>query len=278
MITETVLEMHYHKPIMDLVRTRLGLGGHNGFNFYKYSPQNEAFIGFDQAYVKTHLSEEDFLSMLKKASNEDNYHLDSKYVGFFLQFKVVKKLVNRKMSGIYRRVNPPYYRVSLNTTRKINTGVSQHELLYNLNRNNQSALVFYACPMIFDRSMLYEVNVDLSTLRLADLSSCPSAYTDNNKHFIIYEDPDASPVWCSEPVEGTAIDPESFAQILISYADRLDTKSAAQSLLTMLTNLEIVGVRSDSNLLRKKVTPSILPFVGESLTIVKIPIQIEQSS
>jgi hypothetical protein len=277
MITETVLEMHYHKPIMDLIRSTLGLGTPGGVNFYKYSPQKEAFIGFDQAYVTTDLSEEDFFAVLRNASMTNNYQLESKYIGFFLQFKVVKEMKARMRYAPSLITNRPHYRVSLDTTRNINTGVSQHELLYNL-KNNPGALVFYACPMIFDRSMLYEVNVDLSTLRLADVRSCPSAYTDNDNHFVYFNDPDALPVWCSEPVEGKAIDPESFVRMLISYADSVDPSAAAGSLLKMLTHLDVTGVSRESNLLKEKRTPSILPLVGETLTIVKVPIQKERGA
>lgn len=272
MITETVLEMHYHRPIMDLIRSVLGLGEPDGVNFYKYSPQREAFIGFDQAYVTTDLSEEDFFAVLRNASMTNNYQLDAKYIGFFLQFKVVKQMQARTRYTPPQIANRPYYRVSLDTTKNVNTGVSQHELLFNL-KNNLGALVFYACPMILDRSMLYEINVDLSTLSLVDLSSCPSAYTDNDKHFIFFNDPNGMPVWRSEPVEGKAIDPKSFARSLISYADSIDPTEAAKSLLKMLTHLDIAGVREESDLLKEESIPSILPLVGETLTIMKIPIQ-----
>lgn len=275
MTTETVLEMHYHRPIMDLVRLVLGLGAPGGVNFYKYSPQREAFIGFDQAYVTTDLSEEEFFAVLRNASMTNNYQLDSKYIGFFLQFKVVKEMQARTRYTPSSITNRPHYRVSLDTTKNINTGVSQHELLFNL-KNNPGAFVFYACPMIFDRSMLYEVNVDLSTLRLADVSSCPSVYADNDNHFIFFNDQDASPVWCSDPVEGKAVDPKSFAQMLRSYADSLGPSAAARSLLKMLTHLDIAGVRRESDVLKEKITPSILPLVGEALTIVRVPVQKER--
>ncbi len=39
MINETVLEMHYHRPLMDLFREAFGLGESGKINFYKYSPK-----------------------------------------------------------------------------------------------------------------------------------------------------------------------------------------------------------------------------------------------
>lgn len=262
--------MHYHKALMDLMRSMFGLGTSGGVNFYKYSPQKEAFIGFDQAYVTTDLSEDDFFTVLRNASMSNSYQLDSKYVGFFLQFKVVKQMQSRTRYTPSVITNRPHYRVSLDTTRNINTGVSQHELLYNLNFNS-GAFVFYACPMLFDRSMLYEVNVDLSTLRLADVTSAPSAYTDNDNHFLFFDDPDAVPVWCSEPTKGKAIKPELFVRKLISHAVSLEPAAAAKSLLEILTHLDIAGVSRESDMLKEKRTPSVLPLVGEALTIVKLP-------
>ena len=265
-----MLEMHYHKPIMDLIRSGIGLGTPGGVNFYKYSPQREAFIGFDQAYVTTDLSEDDFFDVLRNASMSNNYLLDSIYIGLFLQFKVVKVMQSRTRYTPSSILNKPHYRVALDTTRNVNTGVSQHELLYNLN-NNPGAFVFYACPMIFDRSMLYEINVDLSKLRFADVKSCPSVYTDNDNHFIYFDDQDALPVWCSEPIEGKAFDPESIVRMLLAYADTVDPYTAAASLLKLLTNLDVAGISHESDFLKEKKSPSILPLVGEILTIVKVP-------
>jgi len=277
MINETVLEMHYHRPIMDLVRSMLGLGTHNGVNFYKYSPQKEAFIGFDQAYVASNLSEEDFFDVLRAASMTNSYQLGSKYVGFFLQFKVVKEMRSKLKYTPAIIVKRPYYRVTLDTTRNINTGVSQHELLFNL-KNNPGALVFYACPMIFDRAMLYEVNVDLSQLRLADVRSCPSAYLDNDNHFVYFNDPQAAPVWCSDPVEGNAIDLKSFARMLISQIESLDAADSAKSLLKILTNLDVAGVSGESDFLRERHTPSILPLVADALTIIKVSVNMNSEA
>ena len=81
MITETVLEMHYHRPLMDAFREVFGLGPPGGFNFYKYSPQRETFVGFDQAYAKSELAEDEFFDMLRKAATENDYQLGDGFVG-----------------------------------------------------------------------------------------------------------------------------------------------------------------------------------------------------
>jgi hypothetical protein len=72
----------------------------------------------------------------------------------------------------------------------------------------------YACPMIFDRSSLYDVDIDLDSLRLADVDSCPAPYTDNDNHFIYFNVPTATPVWCSDSVDGKAVLPGQLAEIV----------------------------------------------------------------
>lgn len=96
-ITETVLEMHFHKPIMDLIRETFGLGPTGQMNFYKWSPQRECFVGFDQAYVKTQLGEDEFFDLLKESAASGEYRLDDVLFGYFLQFKVVHLARNRSI-------------------------------------------------------------------------------------------------------------------------------------------------------------------------------------
>lgn len=262
--------MHYHKPLMDLIRNALGLGGPRGMNFYKYSPQLEHFVGFDQAYARTELSEEEFFTMLREAATASDHHLRDRFLGYFLQFKVVKEKQNRMEYTPPGITNRPHYRVGLETKKDIKTGLSQHELLYNLNQGNPDAFVYYACPMLFDRSSLYDINVDLESLRLADLDSCPSPYTDNGNHFIYYNDVQTAPVWSSEPVEGRAITSSELARMLIGQIQQLDTAQSAGQLLRLLTDVEAAGLSPQSEAIREKLTPSILPLVGESLTVIRV--------
>jgi hypothetical protein len=271
LITETVLEMHYHKPLMDLFRSTFGLGNTGSINFYKYSPQRECFIGFDQAYARTELSEEAFFRMLRNSAASSDYRLEDKFVGYFLQFKVVKEKQKRnKKYTPTSIVNRPHYRVDLETKRDLNTGLSQHELLYNLNQQNPGAMVYYACPMVFDRSALYDIDVDLDALSLADLDSCPSSYDDNDNHFIYYNDMQANPVWCSDPVDGKAVLPRELAAILDARLRHLEPEQSAAELLKLLTHLEAVGLSPQSEAFRERSTPSVLPLVAESLSILRV--------
>ena len=232
-INETVLEMHFHHSILELFRNTLGLG--NGtFNFYKYSPQRECFVGFDQAFVKTDLSPDELFRELRNSAINNRYSLSNFFIGLFLQYKVVKEMVRRSRVTPPQIRNSPYYRVSLDTKKNINTGVSQHELLFNLNRNS-GTFVFYACPFVFDYSDLYSRNVDLSKLRLADLSACPSIYSDNDSHFIFYRDEIAPPIWCSESVEGIALSPK---EMVTDIGKDLSSEGIVEKQLKLLDELD----------------------------------------
>lgn len=257
-INETVLEMHFHKPLLDLFQVTLGLGK-GKFNFYKYSTQKECFVGFDQAFVQTDLTEDELFTKLKKSAIDDGYNLSNFFVGYFLQFKVVKILQRHSRHTPSQVRFYPHYRVSIDTKKNINTGLSQHELLYNLSRNN-NAMVYYACPMIFDRSELYNQNIDLDLLRLADLNDCPSMYSDNESHFIYYEDIEAEPVWCSEPVEGNAITPQHMFKRI---SENISKEEFYESQLELLNKLKY---KSELNSQGEK--EGILKLVQDSLTII----------
>lgn len=208
---------------MELISSELGLGD-GAFNFYKYSPQRECFVGFDQAFVRSDLSEQEMFERLKSSASENGYSLSNTFIGLFLQYKVVKQMQRRPSHTPPMITNRPHLRVSLDTKKNINTGFSQHELLYNLN-NNVGAFVYYACPMLFERSELYNPQPNLQSLRLADVTSCPDAYSDNDSHFIYYNDPDAQPIWCSEPVDGKAVTPK---QMIGSISQQLETIAKAE--------------------------------------------------
>jgi hypothetical protein len=234
-INETVLEMHFHHALMDLFRSTLGVGPSGKISFYKYSPQKECFVGFDQAWVMTDVSDDQLFKDLKEAAKSNSYKLDAKYIGYFLQYKVVKRMVR------HSRKNPPpvksaqYGRVAISNQANVNSGKSQHELLFNLCKN-KGALTYYACPSIFDKAELYREKADLDKLALVDISSCPDEFKDNKKHYIYFDLPSMDPTWCSEPVRGNSIDANEMAR---SLAGRLSDAPAieADRLLSCLTYL-----------------------------------------
>lgn len=215
-ITEATLEMHFHSALMSLFRETYGLGPTGSIEFFKYSPQLEKFIGFDQAYVKTEMSEKQLFKELSDAASNSSYKTKKILIGYFLQFKVVKQLIRRSSSmpaGFYA----PYLRVDIDTQRRATNDPSQHELLYSL-ASNPGAMVYYACPMLFDRVELYRPEADLDQLVLADLRSAPAPYTDNERHFICYQHQSSTPTWCSTPTEGDRINAQEFVKKLAEIA------------------------------------------------------------
>lgn len=268
-INETVLEMHYHRPLMDLFRDTFGLGPSGQMNFYKYSPQKECFVGFDQAYVMTDLNVDDFFDILRRNAMSNNYRLREIFVGYFLQFKVVKPMQKSTRYTPPQVVNRPYYRADLDTKKNVYTGLSQHELLFNLSRN-QGAMVYYACPMLFEHSELYEVEVDLKKLRLADLQSCPESYSDNDNHYIFFNDVNDVPIWRSDPIIGEAISPLAFAHLLQKRVMALQPVESIKALLDILTNVEAVGLSEQALYFEGKQRRNILDLTYDSLTIMRI--------
>lgn len=269
MITETVLEMHFHRPIMELIRETFGLGPNGQMNFYKWSPQKECFIGFDQAYVQTKLSDDEFFNLLSRSASSDQYKLDDFLFGYFLQYKVVKPIRKR---GIYTPdivSSTPHYRAELSTTKNKQTGVSQHELLYRLN-NNKGAFVYYACPMLFDKTDLYEVEVDLDQLRLVDLASCNDIYDDNDNHYIYFEDTNSEPIWKSEPHVGQAISPEEFVRKLATRFADIEPSESQQLLNDLLTDLRSLGISEEAQIFKGDKHRDIVRLTDESLMIVQI--------
>jgi len=262
-IGETVLEMHFHSALMKLIEEKLGLGPKASFNFYKYSPQLEKFIGFDQAYVMSQLSDKVLFSKLKTAALTSDYKMGPKFVGLFLQFKVVHELKKKSKTMPPSIKSAPCYRVSLYTSRTATNVQSQHELLYQLSKNTPGAFVYYACPMIFDKVKLY-APPNMADLRLAKVDSCPGPYTDNDKHYIFYATPNAAPIWKSDPVIGEAVGPEDMATSIANY---FRETSAVQSLENLRAILSAINV---SSILAQEAPESTRNLVLEAFTILAI--------
>ncbi len=265
-ITETVLEMHYHRPMMDLIRSTYGLGSTGMFNFYKYSPQREVFLGFDQAFAMTEYTDSQFFELLKQSALTSNYMLPSKFVAYFLQYKVVTELSKKQAKTPTSIRSKPHYRATLDTTKNDRTGFSQHELLYRLNHND-GAMVYYACPMIFDKSVLYEVDVTLDTLQLVDMTSCPGSFGDNSKHYIYFDQKNAQPVWCSDPADGKSLNAQSFAERIATELRQLEPVQSTEGLEAVLTTIKSLKAEQEAE---SKTKPSGLSLVADSLTIVQV--------
>lgn len=270
-INETVLEMHFHRPLMECIREVFDLGSLGQLNFYKYSPQLECFVGFDQAYVRTQLTQQEFFNLLKASAQNGGYKIPGgdDFLGYFLQYKVGKEMTKR-MATTPDSINArPYLRFELDTAKKDKTGFSQHELLHNLQQNH-GAFVYYACPMLFRRDELYEIHPDLDKLRLVELDSSPGLLQDNATHYIFFDDPAASPVWASEPQDGTAVSPEGLAKIILEFFERSDPGQSGPALLELLTNEDAWELPTKADYSKLEESTKMPSILTDAMTIVRV--------
>jgi hypothetical protein len=105
-------------------------------------------------------------------------------------------------------------------------------------------MVYYACPMAFDKTDLYEEKVDLDRLQLVELESCQDIYEDNDHHHIFFDDPTSTPIWRSEPHAGRAISPTEFVKRLVAKFANVKPEDSRQTLLDLLTDIRsLVSVK-----------------------------------
>ncbi len=208
MINEALLEMHFHRALIDLFTQTFGV---NFLKILKPSQQQECYVGFDQGWVNTSEKPQIFLNSLgqqlkqldtedKKLANKADIKTEKFYLGYFFQFKIVETITRRsKFMPEGKDYNVPYYRTELYLSPNPTTQISQHETLLRL-CSIPNALVYYACGMLFDISELYENPVDLGKLRFIDVATAPTDWTTNSRHFITFQTRnDVNPFWCSKP-------------------------------------------------------------------------------
>ncbi len=193
LITEALLEMHYHESIKGFFQKTYGA---NFLRLLKPDPRLEAWVGFDQGWVRIEVGGRQFLDELRHAIQSGTSVVDRFYLGFFLQFKKVRRITrgSKYMPPWY---HPPYFRSEISVKRNKSTGLSQHQTLLRLCHIN-SASVCYACPMLFSAEEIYEP-ADLARLRCIDLVSAPTGWTADERHFVTFQHPsDAVGLWCSD--------------------------------------------------------------------------------
>ncbi|NPV69252.1 MAG: hypothetical protein HPY55_01225 [Firmicutes bacterium] len=188
-ITEALLEHHFHSLLME----RFSLLYGPILQVFKPDPRYEAWVGFDKAFVRTHLSEREFYRRLRSAAKNQLSRPRLFYVAYFLQFKKVEPMVrSRRLPPGY---HTPYYRSKLKLDVDEATGLSQHETLRRI-AQIENASVDYACPMIFDRSDLW-YPPNSQQLRLVPLKSAPG-YSDSPHYIVFQTTDDPTPLWFSE--------------------------------------------------------------------------------
>jgi len=193
-VTEVLLELHYHRAIVDAFAAVFGA---RFLRMLKPSTQREVWVGFDQGWVNTSVSTADLYAALSNTISSGGTQSNAFHLGYFLQFKVVHTLARRS------RLTPtgfvaPYLRSELSVWRNPRTELSQHETLCRL-ASIQGAEVYYACPLLVDIDAIYEYP-DLNTLQIVDVRSAPPNIDDADRHFIAFQSATAvAPQWCSEP-------------------------------------------------------------------------------
>lgn len=200
-IPESLLEMHHHSA---LVAHYAALYGAKVMKLYKPVPQKEAWVGFDQAWTRTDLTQAQLHDALVSAVQVGGKSIGKFYVGEFLQFKVMDRKI-RASKVMPSGFSTPYIRTELSLAPNKLTGISQHETLRRLS-GVAGASVYYACPMLFESDEIWEQPADLTKLRLVDVKSSPSGWLTNESHHLIFQDAYASPLWCSDPLPATGLD------------------------------------------------------------------------
>lgn len=281
-ITEALLEMHFHRAIIDFFTLTYGA---NFLKLLKPSTQQEVWIGFDQGWVQTSLTTKQLLTDLKQAVNLNASTQKSFYLGYFLQFKVVQK-ITRKSDHMPDKYLTPYYRVELSLKPNHHTNLSQHESLLRLSRL-PSASVCYACAMFFDLMDIYQP-VNLNHLRCVDFSGSPPGWVTNERHFICFQkEEDLTPYWCSTPVLGNAMgfkewaSSQSFGPKPLTSSGLLNLlQESINTLLSTEQRQELGDIPPDSrepraiqlDLLTDEIqpNPTIATVLPESFTIVEL--------
>lgn len=198
--------MHFHRAIVERFRQQYGA---NFLKLLKPSPKQEAWVGFDQGWVRTSMTTSQLFTELQTAIRNQATTVNNFYFGFFLQFKVVERMVrgSRLKPTHY---NTPYFRSELSLYANQTTGISQHETLLRLNAV-AGASVSYACGMLFDIADIWEAP-SVDKLRCVDISTSPSGWATNQRHFLAFQtETDPSPFWCSDPVAGRSLPFDEWA-------------------------------------------------------------------
>lgn len=228
-LTEALLEMHFHRAILEYFRA---LYGAKFFRLLKPSRQLEVWVGFDQGWVRTSLTDQQLFDELRRSIQSSATTVNHFYLGYFLQFKTVQR-ITRKSKYMPFGYTPPYYRSELSVDPSRTTGLSQHETLLRLSRIKATG-VCYACPMVFEPNEIYG-DPDLDHLRCVEIFSSPTGWPADQRHFIAFRDvTDRNPRWCSESFQGEAF---SFREWASPSSGIGLTKLSAEQIMDLIEKL-----------------------------------------
>lgn len=239
-VNEALLEMHFHSALVEKFSETYGA---KFLKLLKPSPQQEAWIGFDQGWARTSLTSHELFQELKETIKNSSTSAKDFYFGFFLQFKIVDKMV-RSSSLKPKLYTTPYYRSKLSLRVNPTTGLSQHETLLRLSQI-KGASVNYACGMLFDIADIWE-KPDFAKLRFVDIIASPKGWASSERHFIAFQSPDdPSPLWCSDPVRGRGMSLDEWA---FKQEDRSPRRMTGKEVLKLIN--DSISAMRQSNTIR----------------------------
>lgn len=193
-VNESLLEMHFYEHLRKHYKEKYGLSIKN---IFKPSTQEEAWIGFDSAWIKTKYSKDVFRKKLDEHIQNNEDYTEENFLGFFLQFKTVQ-VMKRKSKLMPASYKTPYYRSRLSTKVNSKTLMSQHQILKKLDEIPNTK-VAYSCGMIFDTEQLEDAT-NLSSLRMVSVTNAPWYTFSDETHYITFRNSDDPlPQYNSEP-------------------------------------------------------------------------------
>jgi hypothetical protein len=267
MITEALIEMHFHRTIVEHFGS---IYGARFLQLLKPSQQKEAWVGFDQGWINISIPLDVFFDRLKTAIRNNATEIDHFYIGYFLQFKQVDRMMRRSKYAPDDYI-APYLRVELSLDRNEQTGLSQHETLLRLSNIN-SASVCYACGMLLDLDEIYE-EPNLEKLQCVDLRTAPNLWQDDERHFISFRnETDSLSKWCSDPVTGKSLSFKEWASPESMFGPK---KMTAKQLLNLINKTsETIGSAQNTIIPKKKA----LSYIPLSFTIIEFKRSIEDDN
>jgi hypothetical protein len=238
-LTEAFLEMYFARALADLFASVFGA---KFLRLWKPSPSSEAYVGFDQGWVRQTANSAKFEKSLRNAINNSVSNVPNFYFGYFMQFKCVRV---KKRNSIYKAktIKTPYFRVEIDMKQNPNTNRSQHETLLQLS-TIRGADVSYACGMVFDAEDIYD-EPDLDKLKIVpvdlNVQNISKIWAPQTRHSIQFQDVNANPLWCSRPVIGQVLDAKDWVgkQTKRTALDILDLVAEAREKLALRQDKKI---------------------------------------
>lgn len=257
--SEALLEMYFLQATLKELGS---MYGKSSLRIIKPSPQDEKWVGIDQAWVSTEMTDKEFLEHLKGTVSKGT--TAPFYFAVFRQYKRVEKMTKASDYTPYKggpnEWPRPYYRCDLYTeiglepeglkisgskkAKKGGPNYSQHEALIRLSALSD-ADVHYACPMIFTPLDVWQPP-DMNQVRLVTVKKhYPTYANDGKKHHLCFRnEKDLKPEFHSEfGTEAESRDYENWQRVFFNDQTR---RLNAKQLLTILFSADALLSRVEN--------------------------------